>query len=139
MSKKVSVRIVPVAQGLRRLAGLVEDLGQQEQWSTELVFQIQLALDEIGDNIVEHGQTADIHTMDVTLISDQEVITVEIADDGRPFDPLTEAPPPDLTSDLENRQPGGLGLHLVRTLMDDMHYRRDQGRNILTLTKRRDT
>ncbi len=138
MSTTVSVQITPGPEELQRVAGMIEDLGQREQWSAQLVFQVQLVLDEIGDNIMEHGHISDVHTMDITLISAQDAVTIEIADDGSPFDPLTEAPPPDLTSDLADRPVGGLGLHFVRTIMDDIHYRWDQGRNHLTMTKRRD-
>ncbi len=139
MSTTVSAQISPVSEELRKLASVVEALGEREQWSPELVFQIQLVLDEIGDNIVEHGQISSVHAMEVTLTSDKETIIVEIADDGLPFDPLKEAPAPDLTSDLEDRPVGGLGLHIVRTIMDDMQYRRDQGKNHLVLTKHRNS
>ena len=61
-----------------------------------------------------------------------------IADDGRPFDPLTEAPEPDLESAIEDRPIGGLGVHLVRTMMDEVRYRREEGKNRLTLVKRRE-
>ncbi len=62
-------------------------------------------------------------------------ITVEIEDDGRAFDPF-DAPPPDLTSSIEERAIGGLGVHLVRSLTDDASYERRDGRNIVTLRKR---
>ena len=71
------------------------------------------------------------------LTSEEGAITIEVVDDGKPFDPLNDAPQPDLASDLEDRRVGGLGLHLVRTTMDDMSYRRDQGKNHLTLVARR--
>ena len=47
----------------------------------------------------------------------------EIQDDARPYDPLQEAPPPDLDSALEDRRVGGLGVYLVKTLMDDVRLR----------------
>ena len=58
-------------------------------------------------------------------------------DNGRPFDPLNDAPEPDLDSGVADRAVGGLGVHLVRTMMDEMRYRRDRGRNHLTLVKER--
>ncbi len=138
MSAKISVQITPEPDELRRVVGLVEELGEQEQWSPKLAFQIQLVLDEIGDNFLEHGSNSNIHAIEVILISHPDTVTLEIVDDGLPFDPLKEAPPPDLDSDLEDRPVGGLGLHLVRTFMDDIHYRRDKGKNHLIMTKRRD-
>ena len=62
---------------------------------------------------------------------------IEISDDGQPFNPLKDAPKPDLEAALEDRPIGGLGIHLVLTMMDEMHYRRENERNHLTLVKRR--
>ena len=62
-------------------------------------------------------------------------VTVEVSDDGRPFDPLTVAPA-DLDQALEERSIGGLGVHFVRRVMDRLEYRRDAGRNVLTMHKR---
>ena len=63
------------------------------------------------------------------------VVMAEISDDGRAFDPL-QVPPPDLDADLELRPIGGLGVHFMKTLMDEVAYRREGGRNILTMRKR---
>ena len=59
----------------------------------------------------------------------------ELSDDARPFDPLN-APPPDLNSAIEDRRIGGLGVHLVKTLMDDVGYAYRDGRNHITLRKK---
>jgi serine/threonine-protein kinase RsbW/sigma-B regulation protein RsbU (phosphoserine phosphatase) len=61
-------------------------------------------------------------------------LTVTVADDGIPFDPLTVAPP-DTTLPLADRDVGGLGIHLVRHLVDDIIYRRIGARNETTLVK----
>ena len=61
-------------------------------------------------------------------------LAAEVEDDGRPFNPL-DAPPPDLTQPLEDRPIGGLGVHFLRTLMDGVEYRREQGRNRLVMKK----
>ncbi len=58
----------------------------------------------------------------------------EIADDGRAFDPL-QAPVPDIGASLQDRAIGGLGIYLVRKTMDGVTYRRQDGRNVVTLTK----
>jgi serine/threonine-protein kinase RsbW len=60
---------------------------------------------------------------------------VEVEDDGQPFNPL-EAPEADTTKPLEERTLGGLGIHLVRKLMDDLEYRRHEGKNLLVMKKR---
>jgi anti-sigma regulatory factor (Ser/Thr protein kinase) len=59
-------------------------------------------------------------------------IEIEIKDDGRPFNPL-EAPPPDMGKPLAAKQVGGLGIHLVREMMDELEYRRENDKNLLIL------
>jgi len=60
---------------------------------------------------------------------------VEVEDDGREFNPLA-SPPVDVSVPLERRPIGGLGIHMIRQLMDSVTYRRENGRNILKLVKR---
>ena len=62
---------------------------------------------------------------------------MEIVDSGKPFDPFTEAPPPDLDSPVPDRPIGGLGVYLVQQLMDEARYAREDGKNKLTFIKRR--
>ena len=64
-------------------------------------------------------------------------MTIEISDRGAPFDPLTEAPSPNTDAAVSDRQIGGLGIHLVRAMVDEASYRRHEGRNYLTLVTRR--
>ena len=137
MSVKRSFRIEARLDELRRVAAAAEDLGQQEDWPPGLVHQVDLAIEELGNNIVKHGLDGGPGEIEITLTSKADAITIEIADDGRPFNPLKDAPQPDLEAALEDRPVGGLGIHLVLTMMDEMYYRREQHRNHLTLIKRR--
>ena len=123
---------------LQRLEEAVEDLGEREQWPPNLLYQIKLVLEEVIVNIINYGYEGGGHMIDVHLISKPDTLTIKIADDGRAFDPLHQAPRPDVAAPLEDRPIGGLGVYLVQTLMDEAHYRREQNRNLLTLIKRRD-
>ena len=78
-----------------------------------------------------------LHEFEITLTSEADVLRIEVTDDGRPFDPLNEAPEPDLDASVDDRQVGGLGIHLVRTMVDEMSYRREQDKNHLTLVARK--
>ncbi len=78
------------------------------------------------------------HIIDVEISFAGNCLSIEIRDDGSPFDPL-KIPPPDLTSELAEREVGGLGIHFVRTVADEVGYRREEGWNILRLVKRTDT
>jgi anti-sigma regulatory factor (Ser/Thr protein kinase) len=97
---------------------------------------LNLALDEAMTNTIAYGwPEGGDHEIALTLTVSSGVVVAEVSDDGRAFDPL-EVPPPDLESDLESRPIGGLGVHFMKTLMDDVSYRREGGRNILTMRKR---
>lgn len=137
MSARQSFRIGADLDELRRVAEAAEELGLQEDWSPALVHQVDLAIEEFGNNIVRHGLAGGPGEIEITLTSDAEAIMIEISDDGQPFNPLKDAPKPDLEAALEDRPIGGLGIHLVLTMMDEMHYRRENERNHLTLVKRR--
>ena len=133
MSAKVSLTVMTRRDELENISTAVEDLGRRENWPKALVFRVNLVLEELGLNIMDHGHDGGIHDIHIVLTSEDDAITIEIVDDGRPFDPLISAPPPDLDSSLEDRRVGGLGLHLVRSNMDELRYRRERGKNHLTL------
>ncbi len=133
MSAQLSLKVETRLDELERITAAVEDLGEQEDWPPAFTFRVNLVLEELGINIMNHGHDEGIHEFEITMTSDAEALTIEIADDGRPFDPLHDAPTPDTAAALEDRSVGGLGLHLVRTMVDELHYRREQGENRLTL------
>ena len=137
MSGKLSLRVEPRAEELDAITAAVEEFADAERWPFELVYRVNLVLEEVGLNIINHGRTDDLNEIEINLTSKPESLTIEIVDNGRPFNPLKDAPEPDLDSGIADRAVGGLGVHLVRTMMDEMHYRRDGGRNYLTLVKER--
>jgi serine/threonine-protein kinase RsbW len=96
---------------------------------------LQLALEEAVTNIIKHGY-GDVqpHTFTVELsCTDRRVIAI-VVDDAPAFDPLTR-PEVDTSVPLEQRTIGGLGVHLLKKLMDSARYERRDGRNILTLVR----
>ncbi len=101
----------------------------------QAAFQIDLSLDELLTNTIGYGyQDTEEHEILVKFVLLNETLTVEILDDGIPFNPL-ERPEPDLTRGVEERPIGGLGIHLVRKTMDAVDYRREGNYNILTIKK----
>ena len=128
------------ADTLQYIQGSVEELGEREAWPESLTFKVNLVLEELGINILTHGGKGKERRpeIEIVLTSEDHALTIEVLDDGYPFDPLQDSPNPDLAATIEGRPVGGLGIHLVRSLMDDLHYQRDAGRNRLTLVARRD-
>ena len=97
---------------------------------------VSVALDELLTNTVMHGlggREAGEVTIDVELRPD--LLTVTLTDDGKPFDPFGRAAP-DTALSVEERPIGGLGIHLVRRLMDEVSYQRRTDRNVVVLVKR---
>ncbi len=96
---------------------------------------IDVALDEVLTNAVNYGfEDGSAHEILLSLSVAGGSLTIQVQDDGRPFDPLG-IPAPDLDADLESRQIGGLGMHFVRTLLDRVSYERRNGWNVLKLEK----
>lgn len=110
-----------------------------EQLPPEALFPFELALEEIFLNVAFHGRPADGTTpsVEVRLDRDERTVSMVILDDGLRFDPLTREVP-DVHAALEDRPIGGLGIHLVRTLMDAASWRHVDGRNELTLARNLD-
>jgi anti-sigma regulatory factor (Ser/Thr protein kinase) len=97
---------------------------------------LDVALDEILSNAIAYAfRDGTAHEILVAPTLSGDRLTIEIRDDGAPFDPL-RIPAPDLSDDLDGREIGGLGMHFVRTVVDDVAYRRCEGWNVLTLGKR---
>lgn len=121
---------------IRRLVDRVEAFGAEADLPPDVTFRLTLALDEAVSNVIRHGFSDGVeHQISVRVHVGDGMVTATVEDDGVPFDPH-DAPVPDLDAPLEQRAPGGLGVHLVKATMDEVRYRRDGDRNILTLTTR---
>lgn len=92
---------------------------------------VLIAFDEAMSNVIDYGGAGRVEV--AVQVADGRV-SVQIADDGRAFDPLA-APAPDTTLSVAERRIGGLGIHLVKTLMDSVAYDRVSGRNRLRFSK----
>ena len=138
MSAQRSLLIATDLDELQKVNAAIEELAEEENWSPDVTFQIGLAVEELGVNIVNYGHNDDkAHEIKIVISSEDEAITIEIEDDGHAFNPLVDAPEPDLEAEVEDRTGGGLGIYLVRSMMDEVHYQRQEDKNCLTLVKRR--
>ena len=117
-----------VRRFIREKAGLPED--------QDALHAMVRAVDECVCNIIVHGYRGRPGSIQIALRQSQGSLVVRLRDQAPPFDP-TAVPSPDVTSPLEQRPLGGLGIHLARHLVDEMTYRQvPEGGNELTLVKR---
>lgn len=121
----------------RRVVKVFERFATANGVSDFVVQRFCLALDEILTNVVsygfEEGSEDPLIRVDIGLGEDRLEVSVE--DNGLSFNPLADAPLPDVTLPADERPIGGLGLHLAKNLIHDISYRRLHDRNCLTLTQ----
>ena len=137
MSAKLFLKVKAERKELNRVSTAIKALADDEDWSSDILYRVDLVMDELVVNIMDYGYDDSDHEIDITFTSEEDAVTIEITDEGRSFDPLNDTPEPDLTSPIEERRVGGLGVYLARTMMDELVYRREDNRNHLTLMKRR--
>jgi serine/threonine-protein kinase RsbW len=129
----IETSILNKIRDISRMPELVAQIADQQGLSEDVVFGMNVALDEMLSNIIKYGYTDDaIHEIRVRLSVAGQMLVAEIEDDGQPFDPCA-AGPVDVDAPLEERKVGGLGIHIVRTLMAEVGYARVEGRNRLVM------
>ena len=120
---------------LDKLGRKLTDFGNGIGLSKKCIFQINLALDELFTNIVSYGfPDKGHHLVSVALSHDDGKVRIEMEDTGIPFDPVS-TDTPDPVTEIEDCKVGGLGLHLVKKIMDEITYQRSDQKNIITLVK----
>lgn len=104
-------------------------------FSEKDIYSIQLAADEASSNIIEHAYAGNANgEIKMTCDYKNNHLVITLLDHGRPFDP-SRVKDPDLKANLTDRQIGGLGIYLMKTLMDDIHYQSDKSGNRLIMRK----
>ncbi|HLK50866.1 MAG TPA: ATP-binding protein [Bryobacteraceae bacterium] len=120
---------------LERLADEVAWFCEENALGSEAEFDLNLALEELFTNAIRHGGCEGMkNAVRIRLERSGDLLAAEFADRGREFDPAT-APAPDVSANLAGRPPGGLGLHLVRSVMSDVQYQRRGDWNWITMRR----
>lgn len=115
----------------------VAERAEAEGLPEDTVQELRMAVEEACANVIEHAYAGDdSREIDVAVIADDERFTVCIRDEGKPFRP-EKYTSPDLRDLIKRRRSGGLGVHLMRQLMDQVEYRSRKGTNEVRLTKYR--
>lgn len=124
---------------LEKLVAWLETESEKLGIPTGVTMSLNLALEEWFVNIVSYAYAdANEHSVPFRLWKEGSILTIQIEDDGQPFDPTAQAAP-DTTLSIEQRKIGGLGIHFIRKTVNLLGYARLDGKNILTLVKNLDT
>ena len=120
----------------RQIEGWIQSFAETARLSPAARNAFDIALVEWVTNVISYAYNdTREHWIAVRFLTSPGQARVEVEDDGREFNPLT-LPPVDTSARLEQRAIGGLGVHMIRQFMDSVEYRRAEGRNILTMTRR---
>ena len=136
---KQRIELSSSREGLEELVRKFPRFARRHRLPLKVGKEIHLALDEIVTNIVHHGHgdDGDEHSIVVELLLADGVLQVEVIDDAPPFNMLSQQDPrTDLA--IEERPIGGLGIYLVKQLMDEVRYTRQNGCNHLVLRRKLD-
>lgn len=138
MTDALDLRLRNDLEEIPRLAETIEDFLGGHDLPPALAFNFNLALDELLTNVISYAfEPGSEHEIAVRVaLAGDGLVTAEIVDDGPAFDPFTDARPPVLEGDVDDRPVGGLGIHFVKSMMDDVRYERRGDRNHVLLAKR---
>lgn len=122
---------------LDEIREFVAEIARQVNFSEKEIYSIQLAADEASSNIIEHAYAGiPDGKIEVECIVENGELTIILHDNGKPFNPAS-VPEPNIKADLSERKIGGLGMYLMRKLMDKVTYNTSEVEgNTLTLVKR---
>jgi serine/threonine-protein kinase RsbW len=136
MNAKMSLRIAADVNNLVKIRNFVKKAAAKLGVEPDLVFKLQLAVDEAATNIIVHGYQGQAGDIEIEMKREHDTLIICLRDQAQPFDPAN-APPPRLDLPLEERAMGGLGVYLVKKIMDEITHRvTPQGGNELTLIKK---
>jgi serine/threonine-protein kinase RsbW len=134
MSTRLNIQVDVGA--MRQVRGFVAEFVSNHALAPEEQARILIVLEELITNVAKYGyRNRSAGTAEVALDIDATHLTIDFSDDGDPFDPL-DTPPPDLDAPLEERNPGGLGIHIVKALADEVRYSRLEARNVIRFKRR---
>ncbi len=128
---------IVIKNDFSELGGLCLDVNgflEKHSMAARVVYAVNLAIEEVLTNIIKYGyDDSKPHDISVHLTLEGEGLRLVLVDDGRRFD-VDKAPEPDMSIPASDREVGGLGIHLVRNMLDTLTYTRNGNKNTLELT-----
>ena len=134
---KKEINVPAILEQVEKITDFVNGELQEDNLPGKLIRQIDIAIDELFANIAnyayEKGKNGSV-TVQVETEEAPRAVMISFIDSGVPFDPLSHEEP-DVSLGAEERSIGGLGIFLVKKIMDEVNYRFEDGKNILTIKK----
>jgi anti-sigma regulatory factor (Ser/Thr protein kinase) len=121
-------------ENLEPMLDFIEHGARELGFDARKLSQVRLASEEALVNVINYAYPNKCGNIEIACVKDEKGLLLEIIDWGIPFNPLL-LPEPDIKSPMENRKIGGLGIYMVRSIMDRVDYRREEDKNVLTLIK----
>ena len=129
----LEIQVVNRPEEIDRVNAEFGDFLEEKGIPVSLGYKVNISFDELLSNIISYAYTDDgEHVIDIKIELSGDRLVITISDDGIPYNPLGTAVP-DTSLSLEEREIGGLGIHLVRNLMGDVTYQRKVNKNVTTL------
>lgn len=120
---------------LARVHQFVSEIAEELHLDAELCMNLTLVLEEMVTNVISYAYPADtVADIELSAESDGRQLTFVLSDQGKAFDP-TQTEAPDFDISPVDRRIGGMGIYIVRNIMNQVTYQRLEGRNLLTMTK----
>jgi len=132
-----SITLINDIEQVPLLADFVDMVCEEVGFDPSVAIQMNLAIEEAVVNVMTYAYPGTTGNVNIEAQANDERLKFTIIDSGIPFDPTAKAEV-DTTLSAEERPIGGLGIHLVRQLMDSINYERVDGKNVLTLRKKFD-
>lgn len=129
-----TLRIAAETDNLREVLSFVDGLLEENDCSMKAQMQIDVALEELFVNIAHYAYPDGKGEAEIGVRFIDDFIEITLSDSGVPYDPLAK-PDPDVTLPVEERAIGGLGIFMSKKLMDDIAYKYQDGKNVLTIKK----
>ena len=130
MAEAIDMTITADATTPAVVLGIVESFCEHHAVPPRPAYVLTLVIEELVTNVVNHAYRGGSGPMELRIGLADGRIAGEVVDSGPPFDPTTMETP-DIEAELEDRDIGGLGVHIVKTMVEALDYAREDGRNVL--------
>jgi anti-sigma regulatory factor (Ser/Thr protein kinase) len=136
MSFMKKINVPALTENLDKMLDFILTGVKELKLESKLLYQLRLASEEALVNIINYAYGNMTGNIEIAFKFDPESknLTIQISDWGKPFDPLSQ-PEPDINIDYEQRKIGGLGIHMIRKIMNEVNYERINDKNVLTMKK----